>query len=633
MDALKILQKYWKFDQFRLPQEEIINAVIQKKDVIALLPTGGGKSICYQVPGLMQEGTCLVVSPLIALMQDQVAGLEKRGIKAIAITSKLNENEIITAFDNLIFGKTKFLYLSPEKLQSVFIQQKLKQLNINLIAIDEAHCISEWGHDFRLSYLKIKLLRELFPAVPMLALTATATDRVVLDIQKYLHLSNPEIFKKSFVRKNLAYQIYKTEDTFFKLKQMLTKIKQPAIVYVYTRKQTKEISDLLNQNNFESSYYHGGMLAEEKEKSYQNWMQEITPIMVATNAFGMGIDKDNVKLVVHLNIPQSIENYMQEAGRAGRNGKKSFAVLLYNDTTIYNFEKQIAKSILPIYILKDVYFYLNQHFRIGLGEIPDESFVINIPKFCNKYALDVLQTFNALTILDREGVLVFDSAFQKKSSVQFVCKSDELFRYKRDKKQLKQLIQLLLRYYGGIFDNPILIDEYFFAKKLQLPKWSVENLLAILEKDGIVNYNKKRTVSTIRFLVMREDDKVINRISKSVHQRNELKINKKSAILNYVTNNKVCRNIQLLDYFKENEVKKCGVCDVCLAEKKSKTDINSVINSIFELLDKKAHSIKDMVFLLPFSETEIISSTQFLLENDKIKLTKSNQYIIKKEIR
>jgi len=629
MTALEILQKYWHYPSFRKPQEEIIQAVLKQKDTIALLPTGGGKSLCYQIPALMQSGICLVVSPLIALMKDQVSGLKKRGIHAVAITGSLSQNEIIAIFDNLLYGKTKFLYVSPERLQATFIQSKLKQLTINLIAVDEAHCISEWGHDFRASYLKIAILREFFPKTPILALTATATHKIVDDIVQYLELKTPKIFKKSFVRENLAYQIYKTEDPFFKLKQMLTKIKKPTIIYVFSRKQTKELSDYLNTQNFKSSYYHGGMFASDKEKAYQNWIQEKTPVMVATNAFGMGIDKDNVKLVVHMTIPQSVENYMQEAGRAGRNGDKSFAVLLYNENTRYNFEKQVAKSIVTIPALKEVYFSLNQHFRIALGEQPEKQFILDLSKFCNKYRLNLLETYNALTTLDKEGVLVFNTDFQIQSNVQFICTNQELFRYEKDKKQLKGLIQTLLRYYGGIFDNPSLIDEFFLAKKLQTSKSHIVKLLSLLEQDNIIKYHKKDTVSTIRFLVMREDDKVINRIKKRVLHRNKLKKIKKDAILNYITDASVCRNIQLLQYFKEKKYKECGICDVCLDKKKKHIKVKNLSQEILQVIaKKKACSIKELVFLLPFPEGDILKNITFLLEQNRIKKNDANQYYI-----
>jgi ATP-dependent DNA helicase RecQ len=629
MTALQILQKYWQYDSFRDSQEEIIQTVLDKKDVIALLPTGGGKSLCYQIPGLMQKGICVVVSPLIALMQDQVSNLQKKGIDAIAIIGSMTESEIVVAFDNMQFGKTKFLYISPEKLQSNFIKDKLKQLTINLIAVDEAHCISEWGHDFRSSYLKIELLRELFPEINILALTATATDRVVKDIQKYLKLSEVKIFKTSFARKNLAYQIYKTDDVFFKLKQMLTKNKKPCIIYVFTRKQTKDLSDYLNANNFKSAFYHGGMTASQKERAYQDWMNEKTLIMVATNAFGMGIDKDNVKLVVHLNIPQSIENYMQEAGRAGRNNQKSFAVLLYNDASIYNFEKKVKKSIVQIRDLKAIYFKLNQHFRIALGEQPKKHFTFDLSEFCFKYNLDLLTTYNALIVLDREGVLLYETNLKTQSSLKFICTNQELFRYKKGKKQLKYTIDTLLRYYGGIFENNIQIDEYLLAKKLNLPQMELIRLLKVLEADKIIQYRKKEKENKVQFLVMREDDKVINRIKNRVLHRNKLKVDKKEAIINYITNDYVCRSAQLLQYFKEENYTDCGICDVCLSKNKNKTDKAIMIEEVFNLINKKKTcSVKELVLLLPFYEDEIIESIIYLLEKNAIKQNDANKYFV-----
>ncbi len=627
MTAKEVLQKYWQYDAFRKPQEEIIQAVLNQKNVLALLPTGGGKSLCYQIPGLLQKGVCIVVSPLIALMQDQVLSLEKKGIKAIAITSKLSEKEIVTAFDNMLYGNIKFLYLSPEKLQSTFIQSKIKQLQINLIAVDEAHCISEWGHDFRSSYLKINILKDLLPTVNIIALTATATKIVEQDIIHYLDLKQVQVFKESFVRSNLAYQVYKTEAVSFKVKQMLKKIQKPTILYVYTRKQTKEWSDYLNQQNFAATYYHGGMTSNEKELSYTNWISEKTPIMVATNAFGMGIDKGNVKLVVHLSIPRSIENYMQEAGRAGRDGTKSFAVLLYNDATIHSFTQQIDKSIISISFLKEVYFYLNQHFRVANGEMPEQRFVLDLPFFCMKYHLDVVQTYNAIMMLDREGVLQFETDFQIQSTVQFICSNRELLRYEEDKFQLKDLIHSLLRLYGGIFDNSIFIDEYILAKKLQVSKQKIVQLLQVLKEDHIINYHKKNTVSAITFLVMREDDRVINRISKSVHKRNALKLEKKETILHYIQNETVCRSIQLLQYFDEQKNEKCGYCDVCLQEKKVKPNFNKIQNAVLTLLqDKGSLNAKEIILELLYYEQDIIETIQFLLENDKIILNKKNQY-------
>jgi ATP-dependent DNA helicase RecQ len=351
----KILEEYWGFTSFRASQKEIITNVLENIDSIALLPTGGGKSICFQVPALVKEGVCIVISPLIALMQDQVENLKKRDIKAITIPSGSNQNEIITLFDQVKFGKVKFLYISPERLQARLIQQKIKELNVNLIAIDEAHCISEWGHDFRPSYRNIKILKEILPEVPFIALTATANNKVLKDIANNLQLSNHILFKKSFFRENLAYQVFKIEDKLERLLQIFTKTKVPAIIYVNSRKKTAEIANFLNANAFKSTFYHAGLTVVEKETAFSDWMTEKKPIIVATNAFGMGIDKPNVGLVIHYNLPSSIENYVQETGRAGRNENKSFGVLLYNENDIFLQKQQTENSIPSIIEIKEVH--------------------------------------------------------------------------------------------------------------------------------------------------------------------------------------------------------------------------------------------------------------------------------------
>ena len=361
----KILATYWGFTSFRVPQKEIINCVLENRDAIALLPTGGGKSLCFQIPALAKEGICIVISPLIALMQDQVANLKKRDIKAVTIPSGSNQNEIVTLFDQIKFGKVKFLYISPERLQSSLIQQKIKELNVNLVAIDEAHCISEWGHDFRPSYRNIKVLKEILPAVTFIALTATANKKVLADISNNLALSNHQTFKKSFFRENLAYQVFKIEDKLGRLLQIFTKTKVPAIIYVNSRKKTEELANFLNANKFKSTFYHAGLSAIEKQTAFNNWMTEKKPIIVATNAFGMGIDKPNVGLVIHYNLPSSTENYVQETGRAGRNEKKSFGVLLYNENDVYLHQQQTENSTPTVLEVKEVHKKLYQYFRIA----------------------------------------------------------------------------------------------------------------------------------------------------------------------------------------------------------------------------------------------------------------------------
>ncbi len=464
--ALKILQHYWGHSSFRDPQQEIITSVIEGKNTIALLPTGGGKSICFQIPALVNDGVCIVISPLIALMQDQVDSLVNKGIKATVIPSGSSQDDIITLFDNIKFGKTKFLYVSPERLQSRFIQEKIKQLDVNLIAIDEAHCISEWGHDFRPSYQNISILKELHPDANIIALTATATKKVLNDIIVSLDLDEPKVFKKSFYRENLAYQIFKTDDKLRKLKQIFTKTKAPAIVYVNSRVKTKDISAYLNANGFKSSFYHGGLSSLEKQISFDNWMTEKTPIIVATNAFGMGIDKPNVRVVIHINLPASIENYIQEAGRGGRNGNKAFSVVLTNENDIKLSKELLEKSLPAIDDIKLVHRKLYQHFQIAKGELIETAFDFNFLEFCNKYKLVANRTYNALQILNSNGIIELNNNFQQKSTIQFIVSSKQVLLYSQQNPSSKNFIQTLLRLYGGVFENPVKIDEFFIAKKV-----------------------------------------------------------------------------------------------------------------------------------------------------------------------
>ncbi len=627
MKPLEILQQYWKHTSFRKSQEDIINSVLENKHVLALLPTGGGKSVCYQVPSLVKKGVCIVISPLIALMHDQVNSLVEKGIKAIAITSQLSENDIITAFDNIQFGNVKFVYLSPEKLQSDLIQQKIKQLDVNLIAIDEAHCISQWGHDFRPSYLQINILKELQPNTPFIALTATATEKVTKDIIELLTLDNPIIYKETFHRENLAYQVFETEDIYHKIIRILTKTNAPTIIYTSTRNKTKKVSDYLNTIGYKSTFYHGGLSSKNKEVAFQSWISEKTKIIVATNAFGMGIDKNNVKVVIHIDIPSSLENYVQEAGRAGRNGLKAFSVLLYNNATIHEFNQRINNSITEIDFIKEIYLKLNQHLFISKGELPLEKFTFNLQDFCAKYRINIFKTYNAIQLLEKEGVLVYEQNFNKVSLIKFKADNNQVLNYTQNHPKHKELIQLLLRTYGGIFENRIPINETYIAKKLHRLKKEVIAQLKQIEKDYIIEYMYQSNHTEIQFLVMREDQITINHISKNILQRNKIKLDKANAVLNFIDDDTICRNKQLLTYFNENTKTDCGICDVCLRKKKQKIDLKVVTEKILSLLESKSElSSKEMLVLLRIEQKAIIQTIQLLLEKNKIVLTQNNSY-------
>lgn len=628
--ALQILQTYWNHSGFRPPQKEIIEALIEKKNVLTLLPTGAGKSICFQIPALMQDGVCIVISPLIALMEDQVAGLKNKGIKAFALTSKYNEDETIKAFDNLLFGGYKFLYLSPEKLQSEFIQEKISQLNVSLIAIDEVHCISQWGHDFRPAYLKIPILKEIHPQANIIALTASATPIVLEDIVTNLQLKDLQVFKKSFYRNNLAFHILKTESIFEKLKQILSKVNEPVIVYTNTRKSSIQISNYLNSNNYKSNFYHGGLANDDKLKALQNWTNEKHPIMVATNAFGMGIDKSNVRLVIHMNLPNSIENYMQEVGRAGRDGVDSFAFLLYNDHTIFESENFLHKGIADVQFCTEVYIKLHQNYTISPGEFSEITYMFDLYDFCSKYNLPILKTYTALNTFENENIIEIQQFANKKSSLTIIVSNTYLLDYEQSNPKLEALIKVILRNYGGTFEQFISISEAFIAKKINISKNQVIKWLHQLHSEKIIIYNKASNNTQLKFLVPREDKFAMHQISKNITTKNASKIAKLGAVVQYIVNDQICRNIQLLDYFGEKNTKACERCDVCTKKvKRSKNiDFKKLAKCILDLFqDDSTMSSADIFCKLEYDQKEIIKTLELLVEKNTLRLTSQNKFI------
>jgi len=623
----QILQKYWGHSSFRDSQEDIIKAVLNKKDVVTILPTGGGKSVCYQVPGLILEGVCLVISPLISLMNDQTEQLRNNGIKALTIKSKATTDEIVSLFDNLKFGQYKFLYLSPERLQSDLIIQKIKEININLIAVDEAHCISEWGHDFRPSYRLIHKVRDVLPSINMIALTATATKKVVDDIIENLNLSDTSIFKKSFYRKNLAYQIIKNENKLGKLEQIFLKNPFPTIIYVNSRKKTEDISNFINAKGYLSTFYHGGMTTESKTKAFNSWMKEDRLIMVATNAFGMGIDKPNVKVVIHLDLPASIENYVQEAGRAGRNGEKSFSVVLQNENDINSFKKNTVETIPTINEIKKVHRKLYQYFHIALGELPEVSFDFNFLKFCQTYKLSHKKTAAIFQILKKNSIIEINSTFSQKSTVIFIISSKQLIRQTFNNKLTRKLIDFILRSHGGVFQKEVKINEFDIAKRMQINSLTVRELLNRLDHSNIINYKQASSNEEFTFLTPREDDKTINRISKSIEKYLNQQQQKSEELIYFIKNNTTCRCVQLSHYFNEKKISKCTLCDVCISKKKNSS--NWLEKDILELFkDKKEISQEEIIFSLDHDEKAILIHLRNLLSKDKIGLTANNKFFI-----
>lgn len=628
---INILERYWKFTSFRPLQEDIISAVLNGEDTFALLPTGGGKSICFQVPALSKEGICIVISPLVALMKDQVRVLQSKGIKAIALTSGIKPAEIDTLLDNCIYGNYKFLYLSPERLQQELVQDRIRQMNVNLIAVDEAHCISQWGNDFRPAYKNITLLRELQPSVNIIALTASATPNVIEDIVTELDFLDPKIFKQSFYRPNIAYMVFEEEDKFFRLEGILNKNKQSSIIYVRNRRLTIEISNYLEQKNISSTFYHGGLNNTEKDQHLNDWMTNKKQVMVATNAFGMGIDKADVKTVIHLNLPDSIENYFQEAGRAGRDNAKAFAVILKNKNDDALLHKQFISVLPTIEVVKKVYRKLSNYFQISYGEGAYQTYEFNFNQFCKTYNFNPVTTYNTLQTLDRTSVITLSKQFNNRTEIQFIIPNKSLFSYLETHKQIATIVKAILRTYGGIFEHQTKINNSLVANKANVSEEHLFMALKQLEKDEIITLNIHKTDAQITFIEPREDDKTINRIAKTIKQQNDLKKKQVKAVLDYVNNNDVCKSIQLLSYFGEKELEECGICSVCIKKKdvSAKTTLVDINKVIIKQLELGHLSSKDLFKALPFSEKQINNALKQMLERNIIEVTATNTYKLK----
>ncbi len=627
--ALEILEKYWNYKVFRVPQDAIIESVLEGTDTFGLMPTGGGKSICFQVPTLMKEGICLVISPLIALMKDQVASLQNRNIKAIALTGGISSNEMIELLDNCEFGNYKFLYLSPERLQSDWVLERIKKLPINLITIDEAHCVSQWGHDFRPAYLKIKNLKTHFNKVPFLALTASATKRVKEDVIEQLGLEKPAIFEKSFARENIAYMVFEVEDKLFRIEQILKKNTDSSIIYVRNRKSCADVSSQLESLGIKSTFYHGGLSMKEKDANMQLWMTEKVQVIVATNAFGMGIDKANVKTVIHIQLPENLENYYQEAGRAGRNGEKAFAVLLTSTSDKIQAQNQFINTLFDKKYLTEVFIKLCNYFRIAYGEGINEQFGFNLNQFCVKYNFPILKTFNAIQFLDRQGILSLSQEFSKKISMQFVISSKEVMRYMSLNPQEEEIILMILRNYPGIYEIQTSFNVALIAKKSNKTELEVNLVLDKLTEKEIILYNAKNNDSTIIFNEIREDDRTINRISKFLENQNSLKKEQFQSVLDYVNETKICKSKLILNYFGEKKINDCGICSFCINKKPKEIDTQSLSEKILELLKIQNMNSREIEKLTKHTTKDVIFTIQNLLENNKISVRANNKYTLK----
>ncbi|HEY9008668.1 MAG TPA: RecQ family ATP-dependent DNA helicase [Ohtaekwangia sp.] len=567
---ISILNRYWHHSQFRPLQEDIVNAVLNGRDTLALLPTGGGKSVCFQVPALIREGICIVITPLIALMKDQVEQLKSSGILAVAIHSGMSRSEIDILLDNCIYGSVKFLYVSPERLQTELFIERARQMKVGLIAVDEAHCISQWGYDFRPPYLQITSLRELKPQVPVIALTATATLQVKDDIMQKLAFREPAgIFQRSFARDNLSFVVRKTENKEKKLLDILQKVKGTAIIYVRSRKATQQIAEWLSKRNIPASYYHAGLSFEERSKRQEDWIQNRSRVMVATNAFGMGIDKPDVRLVVHLDLPENLESYYQEAGRAGRDGVKSFAVILYQEADVVNLQFKTEQAHPSPETLKKVYQALANYYQLAVGSSGGESYDFDLHDFAERFHYNQQEVYIALKKLEEEGLIQFNESFYNPSHLFIPVDKTKLYEFQIANARFDPVIKMLLRLYGGeLFADFVKISESYLAKGLKISEKEMISILKHLNEMKIVSYQPLKDKPQITFVLPRQDVDRLPLNIKRLEERKKLTTDKMQAIVTFATTTHRCRMQIIQDYFGEDTFAECGLCDVCIEKRK-----------------------------------------------------------------
>ena len=625
----EILKQYWGYDDFRGIQREIIESIGSGHDTLGLMPTGGGKSITFQVPALAQEGTCIVITPLIALMKDQVDNLRRKGIRAAAIYSGLTHEEIIITLENAIFGAIKLLYVSPERLSSELFQTKLRHMKVSFITVDEAHCISQWGYDFRPSYLQIAQIRKLVPDVPVLALTATATPQVVDDIQERLKVQKDQsfnVFKMSFERKNLAYVVRHADDKIGELIHILKSTKGSAIVYARSRRRTKEYSEIINEAGISATFYHAGLDASVKDQRQREWQENKHRVMVATNAFGMGIDKPDVRVVVHVDCPDSIEAYFQEAGRAGRDGLKAYAVLLYNNSDERKLLKRISDSFPEKEYIRQVYEHLAYYYQIGVGSGYGHTFEFNIDKFCHNFRHFPIQVDSALKILQRAGYIEYTEEQDNQARVMFTVSRNDLYRLENNSPNEDKIITALLRSYGGLFTDYNYIDEAYLATITQLQPQQVYLTLKSLSHRHILHFIPQKQTPFIRYTQRREDKEYVQLMPEVYEERKSQFAERINSMILYATCDDICRSRQLLRYFGEKNDHNCKQCDVCLSHRKegmvSEPRLNEAATKILQLLDDgKHHPITELKSIeLPDSELDAaldyLSDEEYILQKD-----------------
>jgi len=637
LDPKSILVRYWGYPAFRPLQEDIIQSVLEGKDTLALLPTGGGKSICFQIPALCLDGICIVVTPLIALMKDQVMNLKKRGIQAVAIHSGMRREEVEVAYDNSLFGNVKFIYISPERLVTEQFRNILQRMNVSLLAVDESHCISQWGYDFRPPYLRIAEIRKYIPGATIIALTATATEEVVIDIQEKLGFASENVFRKSFERENLTYAVIREEDKMGQMIRVMSRISGTAIIYVRNRRKTKEISDFLNKNQISATYYHAGLDSRTRESRQESWIRGQLRVIVATNAFGMGIDKPDVRLVIHMDIPDTLEAYFQEAGRGGRDEKRAYSILLFENADLIRLKENFINSYPEPDEIRKIYKAIGNYLQLAVGSGKDQSFEFDLRDFSRNYNFNSIVVFNALKILEKDGYLFLNEDFGSPSRILVLLKKEDLYRFQVENPRIDPFIKIILRTYTGVFTEFTRISENELSGRTGISRDKILTMLKYLSDLGVISYIPQAEKPSVTFVRERIDHSDLYLAPENYFDRKNAALKRIESVADYATRDTRCRSQILLSYFGELNAKRCGRCDVC--RKLNKVDLSEIafdriVDSLKSSLSKNPLSLEELVFdIREYREEHIVQVLRWLEDNGKIKKLANKKYQWQKQYR